>query len=71
MAPGMVIDSLQVGEEIGLIDSNRPNPNVVNFRQGQLRAIAAGVGVSYSSAARDYNGTFSAQRPYEVEAARS
>lgn len=67
MAPGMVIDSLQVGEEIGLIDSNRPNPNVVNFRQGQLRATAAGVGVSYSSAARDYNGTLSAQRQELVE----
>ena len=67
MAPGMVIDSLTVGEEIGLIDSNRPNPNVVTFRQGQLRAIAAGVGASYSSIARDYNGTYSAQRQELVE----
>ena len=67
LTPGMIIDGLAVGEEIGLIDSNRPNPNVVNFRQGQLRAIAAGVGVSYSSAARDYNGTFSAQRQELVE----
>lgn len=67
MAPGMVIDSLVVGEEIGLIDSNRPNPNVVTFRQGQLRAVAAGVGASYSSIARDYNGTFSAQRQELVE----
>lgn len=67
MAPGMVIDSLAVGEEIGMIDSNRPNPNVVTFRQGQLRAVAAGVGASYSSIARDYNGTFSAQRQELVE----
>ena len=67
MAPGMVIDSLAVGEEIGLIDSNRPNPNVVTFRMGQLRAVAAGVGASYSSIARDYNGTFSAQRQELVE----
>lgn len=67
MAPGMVIDSLAVGEEIGLIDSNRPNPNVVTFRQGQLRAVAAGVGASYSSIARDYNGTFSSQRQELVE----
>lgn len=67
MAPGTVIDSLAVGEEIGIIDSNRPNPNVVTFRQGQLRAAAAGIGVSYSSAARDYNGTFSAQRQELVE----
>lgn len=67
MASGMVIDSLQPGEEIGMIDSNRPNPNLITFRQGQLRAIAAGVGASYSSIARDYNGTFSAQRQELVE----
>lgn len=67
MAPGMVIDTLAIGEEIGLIDSNRPNPNLITFRQGQLRAIAAGVGASYSSISRDYNGTFSAQRQELVE----
>ena len=67
MAPGMVIDNLSVGEEIGLIASDRPNPNLITFRQGQLRAVAAGVGASYSSIARDYNGTFSAQRQELVE----
>lgn len=67
MAPGMIIDSLGMGEEIGLIDSNRPNPNLITFRQGQLRAIAAGLGGSYSSIARDYNGTYSAQRQELVE----
>ena len=67
MAPGMVIDNLAVGEEIGLIASDRPNPNLITFRQGQLRAVAAGVGASYSSIARDYNGTFSAQRQELVE----
>lgn len=67
MAGGMIIDSLGVGEEIGMIDSNRPNPNLITFRQGQLRAIAAGVGASYSSIARDYNGTYSNQRQELVE----
>lgn len=67
LTPGMIIDGLTVGEEIGLIDSTRPNPNVVTFRQGQLRAVAAGVGASYSSIARDYNGTYSAQRQELVE----
>ena len=67
LTPGMIIDGLQVGEEIGLIDSTRPNPNVITFRQGQLRAVAAGVGASYSSIARDYNGTYSAQRQELVE----
>lgn len=63
----MVIDDLAIGEEIGLIDSKRPNPSLITFRQGQLRAIAAGVGASYSSLSRDYNGTYSAQRQELVE----
>lgn len=67
MQPGIIIDGLQVGEEIGLIDSKRPNPNVVTFRQGQLRATAAGVGASYSSIAKSYDGTFSSQRQELVE----
>jgi lambda family phage portal protein len=66
-SPGMIIDSLGVGEEIGMIDSNRPNPNLVTFRQGQLRAVAAGLGGSYSSIARDYSGTYSSQRQELVE----
>lgn len=67
MAPGMILDTLAVGEEIGLIDSNRPNPNLVTWRAGQLRAYAAGLGASYSSIARDYNGTYSALRQELVE----
>lgn len=67
MEPGLIIDGLAVGEEIGMIDSKRPNPNVVTFRQGQLRAVAAGVGASYSSIAKSYDGTFSAQRQELVE----
>jgi len=63
----MIIDNLGVGEEIGMIDSNRPNPNLVTFRQGQLRAIAAGLGGRYSSLARDYSGTYSSQRQELVE----
>lgn len=65
--PGMVIDDLAIGEEIGLIDSKRPNPNLITFRQGQLRAVAAGVGGSNSSISKDYNGTYSAQRQELVE----
>lgn len=65
--PGMVFDDLRPGEDVGVIDSKRPNPNVETFRGGQLRAAAAGIGVSYSSLARDYNGTYSAQRQELVE----
>lgn len=67
MQPGMIIDSLAVGEEIGLLAANRPNPNLALFRAGQLRALAGGVLASYSSIARDYNGTYSAQRQELVE----
>jgi phage portal protein, lambda family len=64
---GMIIDTLQVGEDIGLIDANRPNPNLIGWRSGQLRALAAGIGASYSSVSRDYDGTYSAQRQELVE----
>jgi lambda family phage portal protein len=67
LSPGTIVDSLAIGEEIGLIDSKRPNPNVVTFRQGQLRAAAAGIGAGYSSISRDYNGTYSSQRQELVE----
>lgn len=67
MQPGMVIDSLLIGEEVGLIDSNRPNPNLIGWRAGQLRAFCAGIGASYSSVSRDYDGTYSAQRQELVE----
>lgn len=69
LQPGMIIDSLGPGEEIDFIDSKRPNPNVVVFRQGQLRAAAAGLRISASSLSRDYNGTYSAQRQELVEQA--
>jgi len=66
--PGMVFDNLAVGEEIAPVNNgNRPNPNIITFRGGQLRAAAAGIGASYSSIARDYNGTYSAQRQELVE----
>lgn len=64
---GTIIDSLAIGEEIGLVDSKRPNPNVLTWRGGQLRAFAAGIGASYSSLSRDYDGTYSAQRQELVE----
>lgn len=67
LSPGTIIDELGIGEEVGLIDSNRPNPNLITFRQGQLRAVSAGIGASNSSVSRDYNGTYSAQRQELVE----
>lgn len=65
--PGMVFDDLKMGEEIGTIDTNRPNPNLELYRSGQLKAVAAGTGPTYSAIARTYDGTYSAQRQELVE----
>lgn len=64
---GMIFDDLAPGEDIGVIDSKRPNPNAATWRDGQLRAISAGTNVSASSASKNYNGTYSAQRQELVE----
>lgn len=67
-SPGMTFDNLEMGEEVGMIESNnRPNPGLESFRNGQLRAVAAGSRSSYSSIARDYSGTYSSQRQELVE----
>lgn len=65
--PGMVFDDLKMGEEIGMIDTNRPNPNLETYRSGQMRAIAAGTGPTASSVMRRYDGTYSSQRQELVE----
>jgi lambda family phage portal protein len=64
---GMVFDDLLPGEEIGTIDTSRPNTNLQAHRDSQLRAVASGVGASYSSISKNYNGTYSAQRQELVE----
>jgi Bacteriophage capsid protein len=65
--PGMVFDDLVPGESVQSIDSKRPNPNLEPYRNAQLRAIAAPMRVSFSSLAKNYNGTYSAQRQELVE----
>lgn len=64
--PGMVME-LDPGEDIGMIDTSRPNAGLEPFRDGQLRATAAGLRLSFSSLARKYDGTYSAQRQELVE----
>lgn len=64
---GTILDGLSMGEEIGMIDSKRPNLNAITWRHGQLRAFSTGVGASYSSISHDYDGTYSAQRQELVE----
>lgn len=67
MSPGLVFDDLQPGEEVGTIDSSRPSALLTDFRGAMVRMVAAGAGATYSSIARDYNGTYSAQRQELVE----
>lgn len=70
IAPGMIFDDLAPGEDVGTISSNRPNNALIPFRDAQLRSAAAGLGTSFSSLSRNYNGTYSAQRQELVEARR-
>jgi lambda family phage portal protein len=67
IAPGMIYDDLKPGEDLGMVESSRPNVHLYEFRNGQMRAVAAGTRGSYSSIARDYNGTYSSQRQELVE----
>jgi len=55
------------GEKVSTIKSERPNPKLIDFRSAMIRAVASGVGGRYSSVARDFNGTYSAQRQELVE----
>ena len=64
---GLIFDQLQPGESIEMLNPNRPNPNLGRFREDQLRAAAAGTDTSFSSSAKNYNGTYSAQRQELVE----
>lgn len=67
MNPGMIFDNLLPGEDVSTIGTDRPNSNLENFRNAQIRAIASGTGTSYSGVSRNYNGTYSAQRQELVE----
>lgn len=62
---------LQPGEDVGTIDSSRPNTGLADFRNAMLRAVAGGTGTRFSSISKDYNGTYSAQRQELVEGAIS
>lgn len=65
--PGIIFDELMPGESVETIDTKRPNNALIPFRDAQLRSAAAGTMVSFSSASKNYNGTYSAQRQELVE----
>lgn len=62
MSPGMVWDNLLPGEEVKGIGLDRPNTNLIEFLADQNRRVAAGMGVSYSSLSKRYDGNYSSQR---------
>lgn len=66
--PGIIFDDLEPGERVEMIgNNNRPNPALVDFRFAMLRAIAGGTGASFSSLAKFYDNSYSAQRQELVE----
>lgn len=65
--PGMIFDDLRPGEDVATIESNRPSALLEPFHQAMVRSASGGVGVTYSSLSRNYNGTYSAQRQELVE----
>jgi len=65
--PGMIFDDLKTGEEVTTTSSNRPNNDVIPFLDANLRFAAAGTYTNFSSIAKNYNGTYSAQRQELVE----
>lgn len=67
MAPGMVFDQLMPGESVEVIESSRPNALLGDFRAAMVRMVAAGLGGTYSSIAKSYEGTYSSQRQELVE----
>lgn len=67
IAPGMFAHNLNIGEDIGLIQSNRSAAYMTEFSKHMVRNIAKGSGASYSTASGDYNGTYSAQRQELLE----
>ncbi|HEU4589371.1 MAG TPA: phage portal protein [Steroidobacteraceae bacterium] len=68
MDGGMIVFSGAAGEDAEFFDTKRPNAGAAPWIQQQLRFASAGFGgLSYSAFARDYNGTYSAQRQELVE----
>ena len=64
---GTVITDLEPGEDIEVLNTQRPSFNALEYRKVILRKIASAIACSYSTLARDYSGTYSSQRQEKVE----
>jgi lambda family phage portal protein len=65
--PGMIIDDLLPGEDVKSFASNRPNNQLIPFKESQFKSAAGGLGVGASSLGKNYNGNYSSQRQELVE----
>ncbi len=65
---GAIFTDTAPGESIEMINPNRPNTILEQFRTAMMRAVSRTIGLSYSSLSGDYDGTYSAQRQELVEA---
>lgn len=64
---GMVIDSLAPGEKITGVGPDYPVASMPDHIADQIRRVAGGVGVRYSSLSKHYEGSYSAMRQEMVE----
>jgi len=67
ISPGTIFDDLRPGEDVGTIESKRPNALLQKFRDTMVRAICSATGANFSTVAKQYDGTYSAQRQELVE----
>lgn len=67
LSAGMIFDNLAPGEDVGTIQSNRPSALLEYYRNAMIKAISSGTSSGFSSNAKTYDGTYSAQRQELVE----
>lgn len=65
---GAIFTETRPGESIEMINPERPNTVLEQFRTAMMRAVSRCISLSYSSLSGDYDGTYSAQRQELVEA---
>ncbi len=66
MQAGMIYDQMLPGEDVKVIGSDRPNPNLIDYRDSQMQAVSAGTSTGASQISRKYPGSYSAQRQETV-----
>ena len=67
ISPGTVFSDLKPGEDVGTIESKRPNALMESFRTAMTRMICAATGANASTVNKKYDGTFSSQRQELIE----